>query len=222
MFFRSLVSSTPSTTMLPCWCSSSRLMQRIIVDLPEPDGPQMTMRSPLLHPQVDVLEHVELAVPLVHALQFDHGLAGGRGVRRRVGADAVFMCFSSQALSACGRCAACALEPLAVARHAETEHPEDAGRRTRSRSVEKPEPVGVGVGGLDAAEQVEQADDQHQARVLEQRDERVDDARDHELERLRQDDEADRSASSPARAPSAASYCPRGIACRPPRTTSAM
>jgi 23S rRNA A2030 N6-methylase RlmJ len=30
----------------PCWCSSSRLMQRIMVDLPEPEGPQMTMRSP--------------------------------------------------------------------------------------------------------------------------------------------------------------------------------
>jgi hypothetical protein len=31
----------------PCWCSSSRLMQRISVLLPEPDGPQITMRSPL-------------------------------------------------------------------------------------------------------------------------------------------------------------------------------
>jgi hypothetical protein len=31
---------------LPFWCSSSRLMQRISVDLPEPDGPQITMRSP--------------------------------------------------------------------------------------------------------------------------------------------------------------------------------
>ena len=46
IFFRSLVSSFSSTTILPFWCSSSRLMQRIIVDLPEPDGPQMTMRSP--------------------------------------------------------------------------------------------------------------------------------------------------------------------------------
>ena len=48
MFLRSLVSSVPSTTMVPCWCSSSRLMQRIRVDLPEPDGPQITMRSPRL------------------------------------------------------------------------------------------------------------------------------------------------------------------------------
>jgi hypothetical protein len=45
--FTSSVSSTPSTIKWPCWCSSSRLMQRISVLLPEPDGPQMTMRSPL-------------------------------------------------------------------------------------------------------------------------------------------------------------------------------
>ena len=61
---------------LACWCSSSRLMQRIIVDLPEPDGPQMTMRSPFSTRQVDVLQHVELAVPLVHAAHLDHQLIG--------------------------------------------------------------------------------------------------------------------------------------------------
>jgi hypothetical protein len=59
MFFRSLVSSVPSTMILPCWCSSSRLMQRISVDLPDPDGPQMTIRSP--HDgHVDVAQDVEL------------------------------------------------------------------------------------------------------------------------------------------------------------------
>ena len=42
----SLVSSMPSTMIWPFWCSSSRLMQRISVDLPEPDGPQMTIFSP--------------------------------------------------------------------------------------------------------------------------------------------------------------------------------
>ena len=47
IFFRSLVSGMPSTRISPFWCSSSRLMQRISVDLPEPEGPQMTMRSPL-------------------------------------------------------------------------------------------------------------------------------------------------------------------------------
>ena len=39
---------------LPCWCSSSRLMQRISVDLPEPDGPQTTTFSPWRDGQVDV------------------------------------------------------------------------------------------------------------------------------------------------------------------------
>ena len=37
----------PLTRMSPLWCSSSRLMQRIMVDLPDPDGPQMTIFSPL-------------------------------------------------------------------------------------------------------------------------------------------------------------------------------
>jgi hypothetical protein len=36
----------PSTRIWPAWCSSRRLMQRIMVDLPDPDGPQMTIRSP--------------------------------------------------------------------------------------------------------------------------------------------------------------------------------
>src|SRR6185503_20533364 len=31
----------------PFWMTSSWLMQRISVDLPEPEGPQITMRSPL-------------------------------------------------------------------------------------------------------------------------------------------------------------------------------
>ena len=38
-------SSTPSTTIWPRSCSSSRLMQRISVDLPEPDGPHTTTTS---------------------------------------------------------------------------------------------------------------------------------------------------------------------------------
>ena len=45
---RSLVISMPSTSILPCWCSSSRLIMRMNVDLPEPEGPKMTTTSPLL------------------------------------------------------------------------------------------------------------------------------------------------------------------------------
>jgi hypothetical protein len=46
MAFTSSPSSVPSTTSRPSWYSSSALTQRISVDLPEPEGPQMTMRSP--------------------------------------------------------------------------------------------------------------------------------------------------------------------------------
>ena len=45
MLRMSRVSSTPSTTMRPASCSSRRLMQRIIVDLPDPDGPITTTTS---------------------------------------------------------------------------------------------------------------------------------------------------------------------------------
>ena len=46
IFLRSSVSSMPSTTTRPRCQLSSRLMQRSSVDLPLPDGPQITMRSP--------------------------------------------------------------------------------------------------------------------------------------------------------------------------------
>ena len=46
MALTSSLSSVPSTVMRPSWYSSSALMQRMSVLLPEPEGPQMTMRSP--------------------------------------------------------------------------------------------------------------------------------------------------------------------------------
>ncbi len=75
---RSSDSSMPSTTIWPSWCVSSRLMQRIMVDLPDPDGPQTTTRSPSATVQVDVAQHVQRAEPLVDLVQHDH--------RRGVGA----------------------------------------------------------------------------------------------------------------------------------------
>ena len=45
MFRTSFDSSTPSTMMSPRWCSSSRLIVRMNVDLPEPEGPRMTTFS---------------------------------------------------------------------------------------------------------------------------------------------------------------------------------
>ena len=78
-------------------------MQRISVDLPEPDGPQITMRSPLGHREVDVAQHVE-ALPY-HLLTFskrDDGIGSWFGVsllRRRVSARlATLTCFSTHRL----------------------------------------------------------------------------------------------------------------------------
>src|SRR5262249_60357243 len=79
-----------------------------------------------------------------------------------------------------------------IARHAETKDPEHrAGEYVAGGSRLRREPFGIGrYRLLDDAEQVEQPDDEHEARVLEQRDERVDDAGNDELQRLRQHDES--------------------------------
>ena len=62
---------------MPLSIVSSRLIARHSVDLPEPEGPMTTTTSPRLHVEVDVLEHVQLAEPLVHAVE-DHQAASGR------------------------------------------------------------------------------------------------------------------------------------------------
>jgi hypothetical protein len=72
-----------------------------------------------------------------------------------------------------------------IARHTKTENPEHQGGEHIAFSGHA-QPFRVGGGLLDAVEQVEQADDDHQAGVLEQRNKGVDDAGDHQLQGLRQ------------------------------------
>jgi hypothetical protein len=48
--------------------ASRRLKQRISVDLPEPDGPQMDDAFALVDRQIDVLQRVELSIPFDMAL----------------------------------------------------------------------------------------------------------------------------------------------------------
>ena len=55
-------------------------MQRIRVDLPEPDGPQMTIRSPRLTARLNVFQHVERAIPFVHLDNLDRDFVGDRGI----------------------------------------------------------------------------------------------------------------------------------------------
>ena len=60
--------------MRPLSCSSRRLMQRIMVDLPEPEGPQTTTRSLSVDRQVNVLQRLEVPEELAHLLQHDDRL----------------------------------------------------------------------------------------------------------------------------------------------------
>ena len=66
-------------------------MQRIMVDLPEPDGPQMTMRSRRITLRLMFAQHVEIPEPFVHVDDLDRHFVGGgcrlgvgRGVVRRL------------------------------------------------------------------------------------------------------------------------------------------
>ena len=74
MFLRSLDNTVPSTSIVPFWCSSSALMQRISVDLPEPEGPADDDPLAPVDGEVDVAQHVEGAEPFVHAGDLDGDL----------------------------------------------------------------------------------------------------------------------------------------------------
>ena len=72
MLRTSSVSSIPSTMMSPRWWSSSRLMVRMNVDLPDPDGPKVTNHLAFLDSGRDSPQRVKVAVPLVHVPADDH------------------------------------------------------------------------------------------------------------------------------------------------------
>ena len=75
MLRMSLVSSMPSTMISPCWCSSSRLIVRMKVDLPEPDGPKTTTTSPRRTVALNAVEHMEIAVPFMNIAADDDVVA---------------------------------------------------------------------------------------------------------------------------------------------------
>ena len=82
-------------------------------------------------------------------------------------------------------------------------------------------PASIGEVELDNAQQIKQTNDEYQRRVFKQADKCVHDARYHELEGLRQNNKpCGFQYPMPSAAP--ASYWPLGIACKPPRTTSAI
>src|SRR3954454_3045887 len=84
-----------------------------------------------------------------------------------------------------------ALHEQRVARHPETEGPEDQRRHEIAGGGGlRGGPFRIGEAGVDNAEDIENADDRDERRILEQADEAVDDPWDDDLERLRQYDQA--------------------------------
>ena len=64
-------SGWPSRRISPASMVSSRLIARQSVDLPEPEGPITTTTSPRCDVEVDVLQHVQVAEPLVDVVEHD-------------------------------------------------------------------------------------------------------------------------------------------------------
>src|SRR5262245_4048177 len=172
IFLTSLVSSTPSTTMRPCWCSSSRLMQRIMVDLPEPDGPQITIRSPLvtrrLMSRSTWNSPYHLCTPLSSTAT---SVFSGAGFKL---AGAVAMASSSPVARG-----EAGFDDARVTRHPVAEDQiEDGCKRIAGGAGDWRRPLRIDARRLQGLEEIEDANDKHQRRVLEQADVGVDDVRD--------------------------------------------
>src|SRR5215471_7754112 len=156
-FLRSEVSSIPATMMRPCWCSSSRLMQRIIVDLPDPDGPQTTTFSPL--PTTRLMSfrtwnspyHLFTDCSAIMVSPCDV-TSGAVSAARLIPGSPLLCRSASPALIEC------TFEHLAIARHEKAEAEID--RRRKDVSLDgKPLPGRIGQCCIGGAEQVEEADD---------------------------------------------------------------
>src|SRR3954468_6083721 len=187
MFFRLLVSSTPSTTIWPRWCSSSRLMQRIRVDLPEPEGPQMTIRSPRLTVRLMPFRTWNSPYHLWTSIRSIAISSPGRGAPVAFASLMHGLPICLMPRSSFVAAMELRLEPLAVLRHEEAEDEVDQ-RHEQVRLLVEAAPRRVGQRRLRCAHQVEQADDDHQRRVLEEADESIDQQRNGDRQGLRQDD----------------------------------
>src|SRR6185295_13234945 len=175
-FLRSEVSSTPSTRICPLWCSSNRLMQRIIVDLPDPDGPQITMRSP---PRTFRLISRSTWKSPYHLLSPMSSTAVSVLSRPGLRCDPEF----SSAVMCCPSPPATFGEThfhcASIARHAVTEdYIKNGGDRVAGRAGDGCCPFRIDAGHLDCPQKIEDAHDEDQGRVLEQTYIGVDDIRD--------------------------------------------
>src|SRR5437868_9963430 len=149
-------SSMPSTVISPSWNSSSALMQRISVDLPEPDGPQITMRSPLATSRL--MSRSTWKSPY-HLLR----------------PEMLTIELSVMALSVAPVRVQPVLDEQRVTRHAKTKGEIDqSGEGKAGEQRGRRGPHRIGERGPQLPEQIEQRHDRDQRGVLEQGDEAVD------------------------------------------------
>src|SRR6478752_2838074 len=158
-------------------------MQRIMVDLPEPDGPQMTIRSLLvtrrLMSRSTWKSPYHLCTPI---------MSTATPVRSGAGLSA--SCSGIKVPSPPVARRKTVLDETCVARHAEAEDQvEDRGKDKAARRGHRRCPERVDPRRLDGHQEIEDADDENKRRVLEQPNGGVDDIWDGDFQRLRQDHE---------------------------------
>src|ERR1700746_1406740 len=130
-------SSMPSTMISPSWNSSSALMQRIRVDLPEPEGPQITIRSP--RPTSRLMSRSTWKSPY-HLFNVD-----------MLTIEFSLMVISSVAPVRIQP----ALDEQGIARHSKAEGEVDDAREGKARKQRRGRrPVRIGEGGTERPEQV--------------------------------------------------------------------
>src|SRR5580692_8199885 len=180
----SSVSSTPSTMTLPRCQSSSRLMQRSSVDLPPPEGPQMTIRSPRatfrLISRSTWKSPYHLCRPMTST---------ATSAKRLTVLDWSPLCCMQFLLRPPGA-GQSFFHASRIARHAiAADKVEECGQGIPGYGNIWRRPFWVGARGLDCAEKIKNADDKNQCRVLEQPDEGIDDVWQRNAQRLRQNDQ---------------------------------
>src|SRR5438067_1205207 len=144
-------------------------MQRIIVDLPEPEGPQTTTFSPFFTSRLMSVSTWKSPYHLWTACIWIIGPSASRPLAARASLSAI----ASPSLSAPPVAVELALKHLAVARHEKAEAEVDRGRENIGFGREAL-PGGVGKRPVYCPEQVEEPDDDDQRGVLERADEGID------------------------------------------------
>src|SRR5512139_557940 len=163
-------------------------MQRIMVDLPDPDGPQMTMRSP--PPTLRLMSRRTWKSPY-HLFKSISSMAVAVLSLPGLSSCPEFPSAVMRVPSPPVAFGKTSLHGASIARHSVAEDQiKDCGDRVAGRACDRGRPFRIDARHLDRAQEIEDADDENQRRVLEQTDIGVDDVRDRYFHRLRQNNKA--------------------------------